>query len=217
MIRTRHITLALAAAMAFAPAAFAQDGGSSDYNRFAVVGGFSMIQPRNNPIEGSDIYVEGSTAPTLSFSWYATENIAIELWGAVDKVDYDLHNANGKFGGISQQPVALSGQYHFGRADSSIRPFVGLGYFQSKISNVKSSDPAISTELVDFESQKGGIATFGADFNINSNWFIRLDARYMKGSSEIRNFVEHGEANPNGKRDVNLDPWAIGFGIGGRF
>jgi outer membrane protein len=216
-MRIRHMTAALVAAVAFAPAAFAQDGGSADYNRFAVVGGYSIIQPKDTPIKGSDTYFEGGTAPTLSFNWYATENIAIELWGAVDKADYDLHGSNGKFGSASQQPVALSGQYHFGRADSSIRPFVGLGYFQSKISDVKSTDANLNQDLVKFESQKGGIATVGADFNINSNWFVRVDARYMKGSSELRNFVEHGDTDPGRKHDVNLNPWTLGFGIGARF
>lgn len=216
-MRIRHMTMALAAAMAFAPAAFAQDGSSADYNRFAVVGSYNIIQPNDTPIKGSDAYFEGGTAPTLSFSWYATENIAVELWGAVDKVDYDLHGSNGKFGNVSQQPVALSGQYHFGHADSSIRPFVGLGYFQSKISDVKSTDPNINQDLIDFRSQKGGIATVGADFNINSNWFVRVDGRYMKGSTELRNYVEHGEADPDGKQKVNLDPWTLGFGIGARF
>ncbi len=37
----------------------------------------------------------------------------------------------GKVGTVEQQPIAISGQYHFGEADNVFRPFVGVGYYES--------------------------------------------------------------------------------------
>ncbi|WP_407351382.1 OmpW/AlkL family protein [Luteimonas sp. R10] len=217
MIRTRHLPLVLLGAMTIAPAAFAEEADGMSAGRFAVVGSYNVIQPDSDPIPGSRVDLDGGNAPTLSFSWYANNHFAVELWGAVDKIDHDLRGDEGKFGTVSQRPLALSAQYHFGKAGSPIRPFVGLGYFQSKITHASSTNDIIDGELSEFSTQKGGIATIGTDFNVNKTWFARVDARYMKGSSELRNFVEHGETNPNDKFEVNLDPWTVGVGIGARF
>ena len=72
----------------------------------------------------------------ISASWYATPNIAVELWGAADKFNHRVRaDGAGKIGTVDQQPIALSGQYHFGTADQVMRPFVGLGYYESNFSN----------------------------------------------------------------------------------
>lgn len=52
----RTLTLATLTALAFAPAAFAQDTTTTDDTasgkHFAVVGGVSLLQPKNDPIDG---------------------------------------------------------------------------------------------------------------------------------------------------------------------
>src|SRR5690606_27564226 len=109
----RILTLALAPALAIATPAFAQDGGTSTAadKRFAVVGGIAYIDPS---VPGNGLRVDGGPAPTLCGSWYATENFAVELWGAADKFDHRVRDDSlGKIGTVEQQPIALSGQWHF--------------------------------------------------------------------------------------------------------
>lgn len=54
------------------------------------------------------------------------------------------------------------------------------------------------------------IGTVGVDMNINSTWFARADARYMRARPDIKVGGEKiGEAK--------MDPWTVGFGIGARF
>ena len=107
-----------------------------------------------------------------------------------------------------QQPVALSGQYHFGQADNVFRPFVGVGYYQSSFSNEKLGNGADTD--IRFKDAKGVIGTVGVDMNINSTWFARADARYMRARPDIKVGGEKiGEAK--------MDPWTVGFGIGARF
>ena len=109
---------------------------------------------------------------------------------------------------MEQQPLALSGQYHFGSADKVMRPFLGLGYYESNFSNevISAGGPHVG-----LETAKGAIATAGMDFNITSRWFARADMRYLKGDAGIN---VAGQATG---QELTVDPWTLGFGVGARF
>ncbi len=206
----RLLSFAVASSLAFAPAAFAQDTASDTASgqRCAVVGGGAILQPDSDPLPGSRIDIDGGSAATLSASWYANDNMAVELWGAASKFNHDVTGDAGKLGTVKQQPIALSGQYHFGHADRPLRPFVGLGYYESNFSDERISGGGPHLGL---ETAKGAMATVGMDFNINTRWFARADARYMKGDAKLR------EAGMNTGDEFRLDPWTVGFGVGARF
>ncbi|MBP6458231.1 MAG: outer membrane beta-barrel protein, partial [Pseudoxanthomonas sp.] len=181
----RTLTIALASLIAMP--ALAQDATTDTTSdaaskRFAVVGGAAVLKPDRDPAPG--LKIDGDVAPVISASWYATPNIAVELWGAADKFNHRVRaDGAGKIGTVDQQPIALSGQYHFGTADQVMRPFVGLGYYESNFSNETIGGDGAHVGL---ETAKGAIATAGVDFNINQTWFARADARYMKGDAGVR-------------------------------
>ena len=134
--------------------------------------------------------------------------MAIELWGAADKFNHRVRGPEGKIGTVEQQPIALSGQYHFRAADAVMRPFVGLGYYESNFSNEDISGDGLHVGL---DTAKGAIATVGMDFNINSRWFARTDLRYMKGDSDVN------VAGESTGENLKLNPLTLGVGIGARF
>lgn len=205
----RPLGLAIVSALALSPTAFAQDGGDAAAKRFAVVGSATLLQPDSDPVPGSRIDIDGDGAPTVSASWYATDNIAVELWGAADKFNHRVRGDAGKIGTIDSQPIALSGQYHFGAPSNVFRPFVGLGYYESNYSGEKiAGDDGLH---VGIDTAKGAIATAGMDFNINPTWFARTDVRYMKGKSDIN------VAGEKSGEEMTYDPWTVGVGIGARF
>ena len=201
----RILSLALITSLAASPA-FAQDTSTDTGKRFAVVGGYTHLDPKTDAAPG--LKVDGDGAPTLSASWYATDNFAVELWGAADKFNHRVRGPEGKIGTVEQQPIALSGQYHFRAADAVMRPFVGLGYYESNFSNESIGGDGAHVGL---ETAKGAIATAGVDFNINQTWFARADARYMKGDAGVR------VAGQGTGEELTIDPWVVGVGIGARF
>ncbi|MBD9480911.1 OmpW family outer membrane protein [Pseudoxanthomonas sp. PXM02] len=207
-IRTLTIALAsLIAVPAFAQDATTDTGASTSSKRFAVVGGAAILKPDRDPAPG--LKIDGDVAPVISASWYATDNIAVELWGAADKFNHRVKaDGAGKIGTVDQQPIALSGQYHFGTPDKVMRPFVGLGYYESNFSNETIGGDGAHVGL---ETAKGAIATAGIDFNINETWFARTDARYMKGDAGVR------VAGQGTGEELTIDPWVVGVGIGARF
>ncbi|WP_312770942.1 OmpW/AlkL family protein [Pseudoxanthomonas mexicana] len=206
----RTLTIALASLIAMP--ALAQDATTDTTSdaaskRFAVVGGAAILKPDRDPAPG--LKIDGDVAPVISASWYATPNIAVELWGAADKFNHRVRaDGAGKIGTVDQQPIALSGQYHFGTADQVMRPFVGLGYYESNFSNETIGGGGAHVGL---ETAKGAIATAGVDFNINQTWFARADARYMKGDAGVR------VAGQGTGEELTIDPWVVGVGIGARF
>ena len=205
-------TLTIALASLIAVPALAQDATTDTTSdaaskRVAVVGGAAILKPDRDPAPG--LKIDGDVAPVISASWYATPNIAVELWGAADKFNHRVKaDGPGKIGTVDQQPIALSGQYHFGTPDKVMRPFVGLGYYESNF-----SDETIGGDgaHVGLETAKGAIATAGMDFNINERWFARADARYMKGDAGVR------VAGQGTGEELTIDPWVVGVGIGARF
>lgn len=215
MIRIRHLTLALLGTLAITPAAFAQDASTDTASgkRFAVVGGYALSEPTRNPeIDGARTQLDGDGAGTLSASYYINDNIAVEAWGAADKFSHRVRDGEGqKLGSVDAQPYAVSGQYHFRQADSTVRPFVGLGYYEQNFDG-ETAEPsgALAGQRIGVETAKGAMATAGVDVNINPTWFARADVRYLQGDSDVKlDGVKAGEAE--------LDPVILGVGVGARF
>ena len=216
----RILPLAIAGSLAFAPMAFAQDitqvpdatTDSASGKHFAIVGGVAVQQPTGNAtIAAQNADLDGEAAPTLSASYYVNDNIAIEAWGAADKFGHRVRTSDGKVASVDSQPYAVSGQYHFRSGDSTVRPFVGLGYFESNIDNeeAEASGP-LAGQRIGMTTAKGPMATVGVDVNFSPTWFARADARYLKGGSDIAvDGVKAGEAD--------LDPVVVGLGVGARF
>ena len=215
MIRIRHLTLALLGTLAITPAAFAQDASTDTASgkRFAVVGGYALSEPTRNPeIDGARTQLDGDGAGTLSASYYINDNVAVEAWGAADKFSHRVRDGEGqKLGSVDAQPYAVSGQYHFRQADSTVRPFVGLGYYEQNFDG-ETAEPsgALAGQRIGVETAKGAMATAGVDLNINPTWFARADVRYLQGDSDVKlDGVKAGEAE--------LDPVILGVGVGARF
>src|SRR5690606_12937226 len=154
------LVIASALALAASPAAFAQQAQDTDYGdkRVSVVGGVTPLQPHRDPAEGID--VDGGPAPTLSATWHVDNNWGVELWGAADRFNHRVRGPEGKIGTIEQQPIALSGQYHFGQPDTTFRPFVGVGVYES---NISEEDIAQGGDHVGLDTPRGAIGTVGVD------------------------------------------------------
>jgi outer membrane protein len=204
--------IALAGGMAAAPA-FAQDATGASGKHIAIVGGYAHQEPTGDgTIDGSDADFAGSGAGTLSASYYLNDHVAIEGWGAITKFDQRVTTpADGKIATVSSQPYALSAQYHFRDGNATVRPFVGLGYFQSNFSDEDQDNIGpYADNHIGIDSPQGPMATVGMDLNFTPNVFARVDARYLDGDSDIAvDGVKAGEAD--------LNPVIIGVGVGARF
>ena len=200
-----RILVPAALALAIVPAAFAQDGGAD--KRVSIVGGYSMVEPTRNPeIAGARTGFDGEGTATLGVTYHITDNWGIEAWAA-DSYGQRVNAGGAKLGSVDAQPYSISGQYRFGTPESTVRPFVGLGYHET---NYDSETPTAAGQRVGIETAKGAVATVGMDVNITPTWFARADARYFQSDSDVR--IDGVKAG-----DAKLDPVVVGVGIGARF
>ena len=206
------LSLALLGTLAVSPIAIAQQTDTSG-KRFAIVGGIAHSEPTGDATTatGARVDIDGDVAPTLGASWYINDNVAVEAWGAVDKFGHRIKAGDRKAGSVDAQPYAVSGQYHFGSTQSTVRPFVGLGYYEMNFDGEKAqAGGPLSGQRIGVETPKGPMATVGADVQISDRWFARGDVRYLHGSGDLKlNGVPAGE--------VEANPVVVGIGIGARF
>jgi len=208
----RPLTLAIACAIAAVPClAMAQDTTSASGKHFTLVGGIAQNQPTGDAtVNGERADFDGEPAATLSAAYDINDNISIEAWGA-DKASHRVSTSAGKVASVDAQPYALSGQYHFRTADSTVRPFVGLGYFESNISNeTPQAGAALDGQRLGMSTAKGPMATVGVDVNFSPTWFARADARYLKGDSDVE--IDGSKAGT-----ADMDPVVVGIGVGAHF
>lgn len=206
------LSIALLGTLAVSPFAFAQQTDTAG-KRFAVVGGVSHAEPTGDATTatGARAKLDGDVAPVASASWYVNDNVAVEAWGAVDRFGHRVKVGDAKAGSVNAQPYGVSGQYHFGSTQSTVRPFVGLGYYEMNFDDeTAQAGGALAGQRVGIETAKGPMATVGADVNINSRWFARGDLRYLHGSSDLEL-----DGAPAG--EVEANPVMVGIGIGARF
>lgn len=147
--KTSLLTAGIALAIAsLAPVAQAQDADASTSSgkRVSIVGGVGLLEPTRNAWVGEEqrIKAHGDVAPTVGVTYHVNDNIGVEAWGAVDKYGHRVtgNDGQGKLGSVSSQPYALSGRYQFRDADATVRPFVGLGYYEQNFSDERKPSPA---------------------------------------------------------------------------
>lgn len=207
MKRINLISLGIAGALLFSVQAHAQQDG-----RFSVTVGGAHANPSNSTgqLAGGtlDAAIDGGNAPTLALGWHLNENVAFELWGALDRFTHDLSLNGGKAGTISHQPVALSAQYFF-TGSQAFRPFLGLGWHHSNV-NREHTTGALDGTRLGIETGEGPMGTVGMDFLVGERWFARADARYLRWRSDVAvDGANVGEAK--------VDPWLVGLSVGARF
>jgi outer membrane protein len=209
------LALALGAIVAggMAAPAFAQDAGTAAGSRFSVVGGYAHQEPTGDgTIAGSKAEFDGSGAATLGLNYNLNDNFSLEAWGAATRFQHRVTTAaDGKIGTIDSQPYALSAQYHFRQPDATVRPFVGLGYFENNINHEDQDNLGpYADNHIGMTTPKGPMATVGMDLNFTPHLFGRVDARYMHGGSDIA--VDGAKVG-----DADLNPVVLGVGVGARF
>ena len=170
--------------------------------------GVTHVNPKsdNGSLANDTVHIDigNSTRPSFSLTYMATKNVGIELLGAVP-FKHDIRARGvGDIGSTKHLPPTLSLQWHF-LPDARIQPYVGVGVNYTKFFSEDSS-------LGDLElSDSWGLAAqVGVDINLDKNWFMTADVRYIDIDTKVK---------LNGARigTVKIDPVVATVGVGYRF
>lgn len=200
--------VAVAAAIAAMPAAWAQDSGSWIVRARAV-----HLDSANKDSTGLGLTINNKTIPEVDISWFFARNWAAELvltYPQKHDVTVQESALGGpvKLGSFKHLPPTLTLQYHF-NPDGAIRPYVGAGVNFTNISDVDLEVPTVGR--LNLDRQSWG-AAFGAgfDWKLDRNLYLNVDVKKVYIGAD----VTLGGAKVS---EVKVDPVLIGVGLGWRF
>ncbi len=160
---------------------------------------------------GGDVDIDTSFVPELDISYFFTDRIAAELILAVtphDVMAIGTAAGNIDLGDVTLLPPTLTLQYHF-LPEGTIHPYVGAGINYTVFFNDDLPAGGIATSI-DYDNSFGFARQGGIDFDVNENWFLNVDVKYISINTDVT-------INNAISADVDIETWVFGIGIGRRF
>lgn len=207
--RTRYVIGALWALGFAAGAVPAQAVQKGDW---LIRGGLGHVAPTGEsvtvPVVGGKLEADDSTSLAINFTYMLSDNLGVELLGALP-FKHDLtHDSLGKVGETRQLPPTLILLYNFS-PQSSVRPYAGIGLNYTTFFSEKTSGALAGTSLK-LDDSFGVAVEAGVDVDISKDWFFNASLWRMDIDTEA-------DSSLLGKFDVAIDPWVLFIGVGTRF
>lgn len=159
----------------------------------------------NNPT----VHVGSNATLSVGGAWFVTDNLAIDLLGAIPfKHDIYLNSNGAKVGSVKQLPPTLGVQYHFNRG-GFFDTHIGAGINYTLFFDKQTSGALAGTKLT-IDNSFGGALQAGADIKLGDDWLLGLDIRWIAIKAEAK-------VNGSSIGDVKVDPMVYGLTIGKRF
>ncbi len=202
-----------------APAAMAQDStetvpGKSAGDFMIRLRGLGVIPRDHADIEpiGGDTEIENNLVPEVDFTYFITDNIAVELIAATTKHDAVAENTSlgdVDLGDVWLLPPTLLAQYHF-LSKGVVSPYVGAGVNYTVFYGVDEPNGGIVNDI-DYKDSFGWALQAGVDIRIDEHWYLNADVKklFLDTTADINNGAV--------RADVDMDPWLIGVGVGYKF
>lgn len=160
-----------------------------------------------------EVKAEDKLFPEVDISYFFTPNIAAELILTVPQ-KHDVELGGVDIGSVKHLPPTLTLQYHF-NPTGTVRPYAGVGLNYTRFSGVKLDAGTVlggSVPLKVDRSSVGWAAQIGVDIQLAPQWFLNLDAKYVKIDTDIS---VKGAGIPVTRLDI--DPVLLSVGLGYRF
>lgn len=152
-----------------------------------------------------NIDVNSKITPELDFSYFVTNNIALELILATRKHDVSANGA--RIGTVKHLPPTLTVQYHF-LPDQRFRPYVGAGINYTRFYSIDLSGGSLTVD----KSSWGPAVQAGMDVEINKRFFVNFDVKKIWMDTDVKS-VASGATVAN----LKINPWIFGIGVGMKF
>ncbi len=154
--------------------------------------------------------VDNDVIPEVDFSYFITDNIALELIAGTSKHDVKWNTGSSEvdLGSVRLLPPTLTAQYHF-LTKQRFSPYVGAGVNYTFFYDEKSG----AAQSIDYENGFGLALQAGFDYAISGPWSLNVDIKKLYLNTDITTNV----GGTTHKADADLDPWLFGIGIGYRF
>jgi len=200
------------------------DGGDFDKwkMRFRII---SVIPnaSANIGIIGGDAEISTAFVPEIDFTYFFSENWALELILGTAKHDVnttgsDLSAIGGPtsaevdLGSVWLLPPTLTLQYHFG--GETFQPYVGTGINYTFFYSV---DAGNTVQDVSYDNSFGFAFQLGFDYVLSDKWFLNFDAKYLLLNTDVTVDASNLAPGLSIPAEVDINPFIIGLGVGFNF
>lgn len=139
-------------------------------------------QPANNPFPGTALRVESAGTVAFTVEHYLTDQIGLQAalgWPPTHKISGEgTLSSAGVIGQGEQWGPAITVRYHFGRPESRLRPYLGLGvsrtwFKQTKITNAAFRETTYgpnATTQVSAHPAWSPVYSIGFDYKLTERW-----------------------------------------------
>lgn len=165
---------------------------------------------------GGDTSLDSDVVPELDFTYFITNNIAVELILATTLHTASVVNSTLQsvdLGTVRLLPPTLTLQYHF-LPDETFSPYIGAGVnytiFYDESGGIGNS--AFALRDIDYSNSFGYAFQVGIDYKIDDRWHLNADLKKVFVNTDIN--VNNGVVVVD---DADVDPWIFGLGVGYRF
>ncbi len=176
-----------------------------------IRGGVGIVDPESNNLAVSpsaNLQVDSAVALYLNGTYMITDAIGVELL-ASSPFEHDISvDGAGKVGSTKQLPPTLSLQWHT-PAIGRVQPYLGVGVNWTLFFS-ESTEGALAGTSLDLDDSFGLAAQAGIDFNLNENWFLNFDFRYVNIETD---------ASVDGDKigTVDINPLVYALNVGYKF
>ena len=216
-MKVKHLAFTLAiAALALGGTVGATQASAS---AFVVKVGVADVVPQSNTgsILGgaASLDIGNSVRPSITGEFMITPNLGVELLAAwpfrntIKATSPALGLKGDKVATVDVLPPTLSLQWHF-LPDKTVSPFIGVGVNYTIMFDEDTNIGPLAGNNVDIDNSWGVAAHVGVDFNLEKNWLITADLRWI----QMRNDVKLNGAYAG---TVDVNPWVWGLSVGYRF
>jgi outer membrane protein len=149
--------------------------------------------------------VDTQTTLELDFSYFVTNNLALELILATKK--HEVTAGGVPIGSVKHLPPTLTLQYHFA-PQATVRPYLGAGINYTRFYDVSLGNGAFTVD----KSSWGPALQAGVDIQLDKRFFLNIDIKKIWMDTDVK-------ATATGATAANLeiDPVIIGIGLGLKF
>ncbi|MGO3238241.1 MAG: OmpW/AlkL family protein [Psychroflexus halocasei] len=202
------------------------DNNSEDFSRWQVrVRGVAVIPDPSATIEaiGGDVDISDSFIPELDFTYFFTENLAVELILGTTK--HEVHTVGSDLspigGGIADVdlgevwllPPTLNLQYHR-EVFENFKPYIGAGVNYTIFYD---ADDFTTVKSVSYDNAFGISTQIGFDYMFTDKFFFNVDFKYIFLKADVEVDASNLADNLSIPAEVEINPMLLGFGVGMKF
>lgn len=152
-----------------------------------------------------NIDVNSKTTLELDFSYFVTNNLALELILATRK--HDVSAGGAPVGTVKHLPPTVTLQYHF-LPDQKFRPYVGAGLNYTRFYDVNLAGGTLKLD----KSSWGPAVQVGMDIEINKKFFFNADVKKIWMDTDVKSAATGAPV-----ANLKINPWIFGIGVGMKF